>query len=163
MQFQGFLNSLDFPVQIAVGSRRYDIKPYLMTLEQRIGQQTEELLRLQTREYIEFIRWFTDSVNIMSKRFYVVVPYSGAAFTAQQSTSSIFKDLLSTKKKSFQEETQRFEEQRSQLEQRVAIVKGGLSRFGVRSEQLNTQQAIEVFYNMFNPGEGHRNIPELNT
>lgn len=163
MQFQGFLNSLDFPVQIAVGSRRYDIKPYLLTLEQRIGQQTEELLRLQTREYIEFIRWFTDSVNIMSKRFYVVIPYSGSTFTAQQSTGNIFKELVSTKKRTFQEETQRFEEQRSQLEQRVAIVKGGLSRFGVRSEQLNTQQAIEVFYNMFNPGEGHRNIPELNT
>lgn len=163
MQFQGFLNALDFPVQISVGSRRYDIKPYLLTLEQRIEQQTEELLRLQTREYIEFIRWFTDSVNIMSKRFYVVVPYSGSSYNPSKKTGGILKDFLSPKKKTFQEETQRFEEQRSQLEQRVAIVKGGLSRFGVRSEQLNTQQAIEVFYNMFNPGEGHRNIPELNT
>jgi type IV secretory pathway VirB4 component len=63
LQFQGFLNSLEFPIEISVQSRRYDIKPYLLTLERRIEQQTEELLRLQTREYIEFIRWFTDSVN----------------------------------------------------------------------------------------------------
>jgi hypothetical protein len=160
-QFQGFLNSLDFPIEISVQSRRYDIKPYLLTLEKRIEQQTEELLRLQTREYIEFIRWFTDSVNIMSKKFYVVIPYSGGSFVNARKSKGILDTLFPSSKSSFQEETQRFEEQRSQLEQRIAIVKGGLSRFGVRSEQLNTQQAIEVFYNMFNPGENHRNIPEL--
>ncbi len=163
MQFQNFLNSLEFPVQISVQSRRYDIKPYLLTLERRIEQQEEELLRLQTREYIEFIRWFTNSVNIMSKKFYVIIPYSGSGFTEAEKSGSFFDRLFSNKKKdSFREKTERFEEQRSQLEQRIAIVKGGLSRFGVRSEQLNTEQSIEVFYNMFNPGENHRNIPRIN-
>jgi hypothetical protein len=161
MQFQGFLNSLDFPVEISVQSRRYDIKPYLLTLERRIEQQTEELLRLQTREYIEFIKWFTGSVNIMSKKFYVVVPYTGSTFQSKKTNKSMLDKIFPSKNPSFKESTSRFEEQRSQLEQRIAIVKGGLSRFGVRSEQLNTQQAIEVFYNMFNPGDGHRNIPEL--
>jgi type IV secretory pathway VirB4 component len=164
MQFQGFLNSIEFPVQISIQSRRHDIKPYLLTLERRIEQQEEELLRLQTQEYIEFIRWFTDSVNIMSKKFYVVVPYSGGAFSgSQKKGGGVFGGIFSSKKKgsSFRESSSKFEEQRSQLEQRVAIVKGGLSRFGVRSEQLNTEQAIEVFYNMFNPGENHRNIPKL--
>lgn len=161
MQFQGFLNSLEFPIQISIQSRRHDIKPYLLTLERRIEQQTEELLRLQTREYIEFIKWFTDSVNIMSKKFYVVVPYTGSSLTSNNTSilDSIFPKKSSST--SFRDSTQKFEEQRSQLEQRIAIVKGGLSRFGVRSEQLNTEQAIEVFYNMFNPGETHRNIPEL--
>ena len=162
LQFQGFLNSLEFPVQISVESRRYDIKPYLLTLEQRIEQQTEDLLRLQTREYIEFIKWFTDSVSIMSKKFYVVVPYTGSSFGKSSRSKSIFETIFPSKNSSFNEQTAQFEEQRSQLEQRVAIVQGGLSRFGVRSEQLNTQQAIEVFYNMFNPGESHRNIPKLN-
>ncbi len=162
MQFQGFLNSLEFPVQISIQSRRHDIKPYLLTLERRIEQQTEELLRLQTREYIEFIKWFTDSVNIMSKKFYVVIPYTGSSLASGKSSNPL--EMLFPKKdgkNSFRNETQKFEEQRSQLEQRIAIVKGGLSRFGVRSEQLNTEQAIEVFYNMFNPGETHRNIPQL--
>lgn len=159
VQFQGFLNSLEFSIEISVQSRRYDIKPYLLTLEKRIEDQTEELLRLQTREYIEFIKWFTDSVNIMSKKFYVIVPYTGSTISSSKN-QSIFEKILGTGSSSFQEQTARFEEQRSQLEQRIAIVKGGLSRFGVRSEQLNTQQVIEVFYNMFNPGEEHRNIPE---
>ncbi len=162
MQFQGFLNSLEFPIQIAVQSRRYDIKPYLLTLERRIQQQQEELLRLQTREYIEFIKWFTDSVNVMSKKFYVVVPYKGSIISSNSSTGII--DKIFGKKsssKSFKDETEQFEEQRSQLEQRIAIVKGGLSSFGVRSEQLNTEEAIEVFYAMFNPGETHRNVPQL--
>lgn len=162
MQFQGFLNSIEFPIEISVQSRRYDIKPYLLTLERRIEQQSEELLRLQTREYIEFIRWFTDSVNIMSKKFYVVVPYTGGVFQ-QKSGAGVLSQLFGKKKKDddFRGQSEKFEEQRSQLEQRIAIVKSGLSRFGVRSEQLNTEQAIEVYYNMFNPGENHRNIPQL--
>ncbi|MCA9353082.1 hypothetical protein KC901_02770 [Patescibacteria group bacterium] len=164
LQFQDFLNSIEFPIEISVQSRRYDIKPYLLTLERRIEQQDEELLRLQTREYIEFVRWFTDSVNIMSKKFYVIIPYTGGAFTNQNTKKKgLFNQLLGSKNNGsgFRENSSKFEEQRSQLEQRVAIVKGGLSRFGVRSEQLNTEQAIEVFYNMFNPGENHRNIPQL--
>lgn len=162
MQFQGFLNSIEFPIQISVQSRRYDIKPYLLTLERRIEQQKEELLRLQTREYIEFIKWFTDSVNIMSKKFYVVIPYTGGALPSKKKSGGFIDQLLGgSSKQNFKESSARFEEQRSQLEQRIAIVKSGLSRFGVRSEQLNTEQAIEVFYNMFNPGENHRNIPKL--
>lgn len=163
MQFQGFLNSIEFPVQISVQSRRQDIKPYLMTLERRVQQQEEELLRLQTKEYIEFIRWFTDSVNIMSKKFYVVVPYSGGLLNAQTAQKKgFFSTLFGGQNKKQQElGSSAFEEQRSQLEQRVAIVKSGLSRFGVRSEQLNTEQAIEVYYNIFNPGDSHRNIPQL--
>ncbi|MCA9352144.1 hypothetical protein KC866_02020 [Patescibacteria group bacterium] len=163
-QFQGFLNSIEFPVEIAVQSRRHDIKPYLLTLERRVEQQEEELLRLQTKEYIEFIKWFTDSVNIMSKNFYVIVPYTGGAFSAPQSNSkNPLAGIFGSKKTTpnFKQTSAKFEEQRSQIEQRVAIVKSGLSRFGVRSEQLNTEQAIEVFYNMFNPGENHRNIPQL--
>lgn len=162
MQFQGFLNSIEFPIEISVQSRRYDIKPYILTLERRVAQQEEELLRLQTTEYIEFIKWFNDSVNIMSKKFYVVIPYTGSGITGPDSKKGgMFGGLFGGKKDTFKQDSAKFEEQRSQLEQRIAIVKGGLSRFGVRSEQLNTEQTIEVFYNMFNPGENHRNIPQI--
>ncbi|MCD5389872.1 MAG: hypothetical protein LR005_00570 [Candidatus Pacebacteria bacterium] len=164
MQFQGFLNSLDFPVQISIQSRRHDIRPYLLTLERRIEQQKEELLILQTREYIEFVKWFTGSVNVMSKKFYVVVPYTGSNLKVKRSDGiggTIDKILGGGKKATFRQDAEKFEEQRSQLEQRIAIVKGGLSQFGVRSKQLDTEQTIEVFYNMFNPGENHRTIPKL--
>ncbi len=162
MQFQGFLNSLEFPIQISVQSRRYDIRPYLLTLERRIHQQKEELLRLQTKEYIEFIKWFTDNVNIMSKKFFVIIPYKGVS--VEQTSSSIIDKLIpgrkTESKQDLRNDIERFEEQRSQLEQRIAIVKGGLSSFGVRSEQLNTEEVIEVYYQMFNPGETHESVPE---
>src|SRR3990172_8366881 len=76
LQFQNFLNTLDFSVQISIQSRRLDIRPYLLLLENRIKLQNEPLLKLQTKEYIEFIRNFTDTVSIMTKSFFVVVPYT---------------------------------------------------------------------------------------
>ena len=52
LQFQSFLNTLDFAIQISVQSRRLDIRPYLLLLEDRMKLQSEPLLKLQTREYI---------------------------------------------------------------------------------------------------------------
>src|SRR3989338_6299018 len=77
-QFQNFLNSLDFSVQIVVQSRRFDVRPYIATLEEREKGQKNELLKLQTREYIGFIKKFTENTNIMNKSFFVIVPYSAA-------------------------------------------------------------------------------------
>ena len=152
LQFQNFLNTLDFPVQISVQSRRLDIRPYLLLLENRIKVQSEPLLKLQTKEYIEFIRNFTESVAIMTKSFFVVIPYSHTVF---KSDSGILGNLFSRKSK---EEAQAlkqidFEEKRSQLEERVAVIQQGLSRCGINSAQLNTEEVVEVFYKVFNPGE----------
>ncbi|MCD8495134.1 MAG: hypothetical protein LRY46_03495 [Candidatus Pacebacteria bacterium] len=83
-QFQNFLNALDFSIQISVQSRRLDIRPYILLLEERYKEQKEELLRVQTREYIEFIQWLNDSVNIMDKSFFIVVPYAGAPLSTSK-------------------------------------------------------------------------------
>ncbi len=163
MQFQNFLNALEFPIQIVVQSRRLDIRPYLATLEERLKVQQGDLLRIQTAEYIGFIKWFTDSTNIMSKDFYVVVPYSSAAIQTKGSGGLFSKIpfLGSSKDTTVEEdEASRFEEKRTQLEQRIGIVQGGLSGVGIRSVQLGTQELIEVYYRMFNPGEEQRSIPD---
>src|ERR1035437_3716475 len=76
LQFQNFLNTLDFSTQISIQSRKLDIRPYLLLLENRMKVQNEPLLKLQTKEYIEFIKNFTESVSIMTKNFFVVVPYT---------------------------------------------------------------------------------------
>ena len=75
-QFQNFLNSLDFTIQFFVQSRRLDIRPYLALLEDRLKAQTEELMKIQVTEYIEFVRTFTERTNIMTKHFFIVIPYS---------------------------------------------------------------------------------------
>ncbi len=152
LQFQNFLNTLDFSVQISIQSRKLDIRPYLLLLENRIKVQNEPLLKLQTKEYIEFIKNFTESVAIMTKSFFVVIPYT---HTTLKSDSGIFDKIFSRKNK---EETRalkqiNFEEKRSQLEERVAVIQQGLGRCGINSAQLGTEEVVEVFYKVFNPGE----------
>ena len=152
MQFQNFLNTLDFSIQISVQSRRLDIRPYLLQLEDRIKVQTEPLLKLQTREYIGFIQNFTDTVSIMTKSFFVVVPYT---HTVLKSDSGILGNLFSKRSKDEQQTAKEadFEEKRSQLEERVSVIQQGLGRCGINSAQLGTEEVIEVFYKVFNLGE----------
>ena len=155
MQFQSFLNTLDFAIQISVQSRKLDIRPYLLLLEERVKIQTEALLKLQTREYIEFIRNFTETVSIMTKTFFVVVPYT---HTVLKSDSGIVSKITGVFSKKNKEEVrvakqEDFEEKRSQLEQRVSVIQQGLARCGIKSAQLGTEEVVEVFYKVFNPGE----------
>ena len=153
LQFQNFLNTLDFPVQISIQSRKLDIRPYLLLLENRMKVQNEPLLKLQTREYIEFIKNFTDSVAIMTKSFFVVVPYTPQAFKTE---TNAFKGLFSKKKNKSEakaDEQANFEEKRSQLEERVGVIEQGLARCGIKSVTLGTEEVVEVFYKVFNPGE----------
>jgi hypothetical protein len=117
-------------------------------------EQLEELLKIQTREYIDFIKNFTDSQNIMTKTFFVIVPYSPPVLS--QTKDSFIDKILGKKKNKAKEKIDRmetFEENRSQLEQRVGIVQQGLTRLGVRVAQLGTEEIVEVLYKMFNPGE----------
>ena len=152
MQFQNFLNTLDFSVQICIQSRRYDVRPYIVMLENQMRDQQEPLLRIQTKEYIEFIRSFNESVNIMRKSFYVVIPYVPPVLNSKKGIGA-FLPSFGTGKTDGREILTDFEEQRTQLEQRMGVVEQGLSRIGVRSVQLGTQEIIELFYRTFNPGE----------
>ncbi len=155
-QFQAFLNGLDFETQIVIQSRRLDIRPYLLLLEERMKQQVEPLIKVQTKEYIEFIRTFTEEVNIMTKSFFIVIPYSTTIIS--QKGSLLDRMSGGTKTKEYGEQKKEnpladFEEKRSQLDQRVGMVTEGLGRFGVRSSQLGTEEIIELFYKTFDPGD----------
>lgn len=154
-QFQSFLNTLDFSIQIVVESRRLNIEPYLELLHGKEESQDNDLMRVQLREYIEFIRTFTSEVDIMVKSFFVVVPYSPIAVNLEKSLST----LMSRQKQPVVTDEMRFEEHRTQLEQRVGVVESGLARLGVRSIPLGTDEIIELFYHLFNPGEEGRSAP----
>lgn len=150
-QFQNFLNSLDFSVQFFVQSRKLDIRPYIALLEERLVAQTEELMKIQVKEYIEFVRNFTERANIMSKHFFVVVPYSPPIVDIKKSVTNRFlgKSTLAART----EGDVGFEEHRTQLEERMAVVEQGLIRCGVRTAPLGTEEMIELLYKEFNPGE----------
>jgi len=159
-QFQNFLNSIEFSLQIFVQSRDLDIRPYITLLEERLKVQTNELMKIQIQEYIGFVKNFTESTNIMSKSFFVVVPYTPSILKAKSGALSNL-PLMKKKdqKESQKEEQESFEENRSQLEQRISVVEQGLSRTGIRVAQLGTEEVIELFYKMFNPGELEKPIP----
>ena len=159
MQFQNFLNSLDFPIQIFIQSKRLDIRPYLALLESRYKEQLTELMKIQVREYIEFIKTFVESENIMSKSFFIVIPYDPAIITTGKSTSKKF--LPGKKSAQSQKEVNadlQFQENRSQLEQRASVVEQGLVRCGIRVAELGTEEVVELFYKMFNPGDTEKPI-----
>jgi len=158
VQFQNFLNSLDFSVQIFVQSRMLDIRPYVATLEAAYKEQLDDLMRIQIREYIEFIKSFTEAANIMTKNFFVVVPYSPSMGSITRGGPAAMLPW-NKKKRSVAEANRTFGEQVSQLEQRIAIVQQGLIRTGVRTVQLGTEEAIELLYKMFNPGEEGKPMP----
>jgi len=145
-QFQSFLNSIDFSLQIYVQSRRLDIRPYMEVLKSRESGQDNDLMRVQLREYMEFISTFTSQVDIMTKNFFVVVPYTPTALEVKGISR-----LLKPKTNATEQTKEKFFEDRTQLEQRVSVVEQGLSRIGIRTAPLGTEELVELFYHIFNP------------
>ena len=158
-QFQNFLNSLDFSIQIFIESRRRDIRPYINLLEEQYKNQFNNLMKIQIREYIEFIKSFSEIQNIMEKRFYIVIPYTPPALTGSVKGLPFGKKETAAEKA--QDKTDIFSEHRTQLEQRAGIVQQGLVRMGLKSEALGTDHAVELYYRLFNPGDASHVAPRV--
>lgn len=149
-QFQSFLNTLDFDLQIYIQSRKLNIEPYLELLQSLDGKQNNNLMRIQTREYIEFIRTFTKDIDVMSKNFFVVIPYSPSKVDFSKGITNIFSPKKHYKGTANEKN---FEEHRIQLEQRVGLVTSGLARVGVRSITLQKDDLVELYYHLYNPAD----------
>lgn len=148
--FQTFLNTLDFSVQIVVHSRKMDIRPYLELLQGRMDAQASELMRIQLREYIQFIKNFIEGTDVMTKLFYIVVPYTPAI--AGEVTKKI--PFISGKPAPTPVGgADSFEEHRIQLEQRMSVVASGIAATGLRAVPLGTEEVIELMYRSFNLSE----------
>ena len=146
------MNSLDFPIQIAIQSRKLDIDKYIESVRETAAKHENPLLKEQTLEYAEYVQKLIEYADIMEKNFYVVVPYDPyrnqklnmfAKFmhgiSAQDSIDSI--------KRRHHE----FEELNKHLTERVGTVKNGLEACNLRVAQLTTPQLIELFYKIYNP------------
>jgi uncharacterized protein YPO0396 len=156
-QFQNFLNSINFSIQIYSQSRKLDIRPYIALLEERIHNQVGDLMKMQTKEYVEFVKNFTESTNIMTKSFFIVVPYTQMLLNPAKNFKSGFFTKKTKEEKKLEAESE-FEEKRSQLQQRIEVVEQGLVRCGVRIAPLGTEELIELFYKIFNPGDVEKPI-----
>lgn len=157
LQFQDFLNSLDFFIQIFIESRRLDIRPYLALLEDQKKNQMNDLMKIQIQEYIEFIKNFTENTNIMKKSFFVVVPYTPAVMQGKSGSIQSVLNKKSTEAVTA-EKKESFEENRTQLEQRLSVVEQGLVRCGIKTARLGSEEIVELFYKLFNPGDTEKPI-----
>lgn len=156
LQYQDFLNSLDFTLQILIHSRKINIEKYLNELENHKLAEPSSLLQNQISEYQEFIRSFVAYNAIMSKVFLVVVPYYPSILPS--AASGINKLLPFGKKNSAEEAAQNaaqkeeeFKKNALSLQQRVDQVIDGLSAMGLQTEVLGKEQLVELFYNFYNP------------
>jgi len=149
--FQGFLNSLDFPVQILVMSRKLDITPYLEELGALKDQQKNELLRLQMAEYINFISELVKGGNIMTKTFFVTVSFAMTQSRQLNALEKLTKSMQGIGKSRKPFTDTEFEHYKKQLMQRVEQVAVGLRGVGLRVAPLQTQEVLELFYSMLNP------------
>ncbi len=152
LQFQNFLNSLEFPIQFFIQSRELDIRPYIAILEDRYSQELDDLMKIQIREYIAFIKDFTQRSDIMTKNFFIVIPYDPALITKSGGIAGALGSFIPGSTSAAPSDEQ-FEEYRTQIEERLGVVEQGLVRTGVRIVPLGTEEVIELFYKLFNPGE----------
>ncbi|MEK7136030.1 MAG: hypothetical protein AAB821_00340 [Patescibacteria group bacterium] len=152
MQYQNFLNSLDFDIQFFIESKKLDIGPYLAAIEERGKDQTNELIKVQIHEYIEFIKNFTEVTNIMTKSFFIVVPYSASSLLQKGSLISRATSFIkgAPKQNTATNTADNFRESKIQLEQRISVVQDGLNRIGIRTTVLGTEELVELYFKIFN-------------
>lgn len=144
-----FLNNLTFTLQIVIQSRELNIDNYLEYLNNKKKEQTNKLLKVQTADYMEYIKELTSLGKIMNKRFYVIVPYDPMT-DKRKNFFSLFSEalkpatIIKLKDKTFK----RYQEM---IDRRLDSVAGGLEGMGVAVARLDTQSLIELYYRTYNP------------
>jgi len=151
IQFQNFLNSLDFYIQIFINARFLNIDDYIETLKEKEMEQENELLRIQTAEYIAFIKDFVASTNIISTDFYVVVPFELAEAAGKTGGGGGLFSFFGVGKAPTKMEKKQFLHYKNQLSQRTEFIRAGLHRFGLTTKILSTEQLIMLYWNLYNP------------
>jgi len=152
--FQSFLNSLDFFCQIVIQSRNINITPYLDSLKDLEEKQTNELLRKQTSSYREFIKNMVVGDLVMTKNFYIVVPYNMMEIFGVMSAGKKF-DILGSSgaSKTSAMKDEDFQRCKTQLWQRMEYLAMGLRRCGLESVPLTTPEIIELFWAIHHPDQ----------
>ena len=152
--YQNFLNSLEFPIQIVIHSRKINIQKYINNLIEIKNKETSPLLQNQIEEYIEFIRGFVKENAIMSKNFFVIVSFSPTSIEIQKGFASkipLFSSKTKTSESEQAQKNENFQENLEQINQRTAQIIDGLASIGLDAVVLNDEQLIELFYNYYNP------------
>jgi len=148
--YVALLNSIDFPLQICVQSRKLNIDSYLIKIDAQYKKTNSDLMKIQLQEYKKYIVELLDLGDIMSKKFYVIIPYEPGSASVKKSFSTQLSEVF-TPTKAINLSKKQFTEYKNELERRVALVGAGLRGMGLDSVRLDTQGLIESLYNTYNP------------
>jgi len=149
--FQRFLNSADFPLEIMISSRRLNIDDYLKVVDEAVQTSNSELIKIQGMEYMKFIKELADLANIMQKKFYIVVPF----YITETPTPTGLVDSIKTLLKPGADQTVKIDEAKletanNQLMQRVDLIYDSLVGLGVRAKLLEKDALMTLFYGLYN-------------
>jgi hypothetical protein len=159
--YQGFLNSLYFPIQIFIRSNRVDLQPYIEKLDKIRTEHDNMLLALLMEDYINYIDALSQQTNIMDKKFYIVVPYFPTvdvqkALTQSKNFFSGVGQLFNSKEQHVVINEAELEQAKSELRNRVQAVLAGLMQCSIQGLPLDTQELIELYYDTYNPDTATR-------
>lgn len=155
--YQNFINSLNFPIQILIRSQRVDISPYINRLIASRSTQDNMLLGVLMDDYINFIDDLSQEANIMDKSFFVVIPYNpqgtseDSANVVKQSKGLFNKLFMQNNDRVTRIDSKVYEKSKTELVNRINSVMGGLFQLGIQSIQLDTKKLGELYYNFYNP------------
>lgn len=159
--YVNFLNSLQFPLQIVIQSRPLNIEEYLRRLAVTEREHSNELLRMQTADYRNFVTDLVHLEKIMSKKFFIVVPYAPGQDNKLKFTDRLM-GLFSTAK-AVTLTRERFENYARELNKRTLFIYSGITSMGLQARRLNTQALIELYYNSYNPSLSQSEpLPDVN-
>lgn len=147
-QYQSFLNSLHFPIQIVIQSKKLDLNQYLKKINKLKDQQKNELITIQTEDYIDFVGQLINMANIMKKSFFVIIGFDPIAIKSNSIIDKIFKKEQPAQLRVSDQEFKRYKEQ---IMERANVVATGLGGMGLHCVQLSTEEIIELFYKIYNP------------
>lgn len=147
--YVSFLNYLDFPLQIVIQSRKLDIDGYIKRIEDSEKGLTNDLLKKQIVNYKAYVKELIELGQIMTKRFYIVIPYS----PIEEKKLGFFSRVGSalTPAKILRLGQEKFDKYLYELNKRIEHVEMNISSLGVKTVRLDTQSLIELYYNIYNP------------
>ncbi|MBI5127230.1 hypothetical protein HZA76_02125 [Candidatus Roizmanbacteria bacterium] len=144
--YAGLLNSLSFPVQILILSKKMDISLYLDYLDGKISSQSNDLLKSRVSSYKEFIKNVVKKNTVLEKRFFFIVPFSPLELgISGSSPGSLNKEYVISRAKT------------SLYAKRDNLIRL-LSKIGLQASILQNQSLTELYYNLYNPSSTGRRL-----
>ena len=150
--YQGFLNTVIFPIQILTRSTRLNIDPYIQVLKGKAEKQTNDLLKTQTLDYADFMEKLVDVADIMQKSFYIVIPVDTPTKTKRGILQRFYEwiNVDDTRAKALQRHRD-FKAYNKVLRDRITLIQSGLENVGLTMRRLKTDELVQLYYGIYNP------------